>query len=82
MRVATGYTNLRGEKFILIINEALYLPSLENLLINPYQLRHFGIDVEDNPYWGEPMMIQKLYQENGDFVVALKSSGTTIFIDT
>ena len=29
VQVATGYTNASGERFILIINEAIWLPSME-----------------------------------------------------
>ena len=35
--------------YILIFHEALYVPELEPNLINPYQLRHQGIIVNDVP---------------------------------
>lgn len=49
--VAMTWSNpLSGENFILI-NETLYFgSSLDHLLLNPNQLRHFGIKVFDNPY--------------------------------
>jgi len=77
-----GYTNVRGQRFILIINEALYFPDMENSLMNPNQLRDFGVDVEDNPYGDKPMIISKQDQDDGDFVAALKLTGTTIYIYT
>ena len=40
-----------GEVFIFMFNEALYFgDQLDHSLINPNQIRHFGIDVEDNPF--------------------------------
>ena len=40
-----------GEVFIFVFNEALYFgDQLDHSLINPNQIRHFGIDVEDNPF--------------------------------
>ena len=74
VQVATGYTNMKGERFILIVNEALWLPSMENSLMNPNQLRDYGVDVEDNPYCGDPMLIWKI-SEHGDFVAGFKSGG-------
>ena len=35
--------------YVLIFHEALYVPELEPNLINPYQLRHQGIVVNDVP---------------------------------
>ena len=35
--------------FVLIFHEALFVPNLEPNLINPYQLRHQGITVNDVP---------------------------------
>jgi hypothetical protein len=42
---------MTGETFILIINEALYYGNkLDHSLINPNQVRHYGINFWDNPY--------------------------------
>ena len=50
-RVTTAFTDENGAKHILIINEALFFGStMDHLLINPNQIRHFGIPVSDNPY--------------------------------
>ena len=81
VQAATGYTNASGQRSILIFNEALWMPELENSLMNPNQLRHFGIEVQDNPYHQDPMTIHKDDDEEG-FIACLKSSGTNIFIDT
>ena len=79
--VATGYTAASGARFILIFNESLWIPELENSLMNPNQLRHFGIEVQDNPFHKDPIIIRK-EEDSGGFVACLKSSGTNIFIDT
>ena len=81
VQAATGYTAANGQRSILIFNEALWLPDMENSLMNPNQLRNFGIDVQDNPYHRDPMIICKDDDEEG-FVACLKSSGTNIYIDT
>ena len=55
----------------LLFNEALWLPHLEISLLNPNQLREFGIEVQDNSYSGTPMKI-----DNDDgFVTYLLSEG-------
>ena len=59
VQAATGYTAANGQRTILIFNEALWLPDMENSLMNPNQLRHFGIEVQDNPYHRDPMIIRK-----------------------
>eukprot|EP00980_Cylindrotheca_fusiformis_P016084 scaffold4755_cov108-Cylindrotheca_fusiformis.AAC.1 len=59
------------------------MPDMENSLMNPNQLREFGITVQDNPYDVNPMVIRKDEDENGNgFVACLKSEGTNIFVDT
>ena len=80
-QVAMGYTTSSGERYILIVNEALWIPELEVSLMNPNQQRHYGIKVEDNPYDSSPMTIHK-DGEDGDFVACLRSDGTDIFINT
>ena len=50
VQAATGYTTSTGNHYVLILNEALYMPSLDHSLINPNQLRHYQAKVEDNPY--------------------------------
>ena len=48
---ATAYTTSDGTTYILIVNEALYFgSSLDHSLINPNQIRHYGIPVSDDPY--------------------------------
>ena len=80
-QVATGYTSSNGQRYILVFNEALWMPQMENSLMNPNQLRHYGVVVQDNPYEESPMLIRS---DNTDeeFVACLQSEGTTIFLDT
>ena len=80
-QVATGYTSSNGQRYILIFNEALWMPELENSLVNPNQLRHHGVVVQDNPYDDDPMTI-RTDDESSEFVACLKSEGTIIFLDT
>jgi PhoPQ-activated pathogenicity-related protein len=49
---ATAWTcQADGETYILVFNEALWMgETMDHSLINPNQLRHFGIYVQDNPY--------------------------------
>ena len=50
-RVATGICDEHKRVHILIINQALYFgASLDHSLINPNQIKHFGIRVSNNPF--------------------------------
>ena len=49
--------------------------------MNPNQLRDYGVDVDDNPYHGDSMLIREI-SEHGDFVAGFKSDGTVIYLDT
>jgi len=83
VQVATGYTAANGQRFVLIINEALWMPDLENSLMNPNQLRHFGVEVQDNPFHRDPMVIRKDDEDDGNgFVACLKTQGTVIYFNT
>jgi len=83
VQAATGYTAPDGSQYILVFNKAIYMPNMDHLLLNPNQLRHYGVDVEDNPYCGRQMMIRKTDLDGDeDFVAILKSQGTVIFMDT
>ena len=53
---------------------------MDNTLINPYQLRHFNTEVQDNPYHAtDPMIITS---PNGEFMACLQSQGTNTFFNT
>ena len=50
-RSTMAYADQQGDTHILIVNEALHFgPSMDLSLINPNQIRHFGIPVLDNPH--------------------------------
>ena len=77
--MATGYTSSAGKSYILIFNEALYMPTLDHSLINPNQLRHYQTTVQDNPYHEKGMHI---VSPNEEITMCLESAGTTIFFDS
>ena len=53
---------------------------MEHTLVNPNQLRHFGLIIRDYPYnLEEPIRTET---ENGEFVMPLLSNGTVIYLDT
>jgi hypothetical protein len=76
---ATAWTcQADGETYILVFNEALWMgETMDHSLINPNQLRHFGIYVQDNPY-GDVQM--HLSTEDTDTIIPLTAEGTTIFL--
>ena len=76
---ATAYTAPSGRTYILIINEALWMPDLPHSLFNPNQFRHYGTTVQDNPYCDEPMVIADV---EGVFTACLQTEGTDIFLRT
>ena len=74
---ATAYTDPETNiVYIFIFNEALYFgDEMDHSLVNPNQNRHYGIDVEDNPY--RKMGIS--CEESGDSLhIPFHSEGTTI----
>ena len=77
---ATGYKSANGHNYILVFNESLYIKEMQHTLINPNQCRHFGSEIQDNPYDADkPMAISIPYSE---FTACLQSEGTIIFLDT
>ena len=53
---------------------------MQHTLINPNQLRHFGLILKDDPYaTDEPMCIEV---EDGEFLMLLQSNCTVIYLDT
>ena len=79
VQAATGFTSSNGRNYILIINEALSMPSLDHSLWNPNQMRGHGVEVNDNPYGDEPMSISS---SDENMVACLQHDGTTIFLNT
>ena len=65
-----------GQEYLLILNEALWMPSLPNTLVSPNQLRAHGTSVQDNPYSNEPLHIQS---PNKKINMELLTDGTIIF---
>ena len=69
-----------GETMILVFHEALWMGDvLEHSLINPNQLRHHGIVVQDNPYARSPLAITT---EDDTYSFPLQTEGTTIYLST
>ena len=65
-----------GQLYILIFKEAIWIQKLPNSLINPNQLRYFGIFVQDDPTSTIPLHIRT---EDARFNMPLKMKGTVIF---
>ena len=79
VQAATGFTSVTGKEYIIIFNEALYMPLLDHSLVNPNQLRHHQTVVMDNPYDPQGMVIESPDKE---LIMCLKSAGTTIYFDS
>jgi hypothetical protein len=52
---------------------------MDHTLVNPNQLRHYGVQVHDNPYNKVQMHFAT---EDGEMIFPLESDGTTIFLPT
>jgi hypothetical protein len=79
-QVATAYVHPdTNETFILIVNEALYFGStMDHSLINPNQIRAFGIALSDDPYdKSRPFGI-----DHEDVFIPFSTQGSTVFFDT
>lgn len=82
--IVTGATAITsattGATFILVFNEAIWMGShLEHSLLNPNQMRHHGITVQDNPYANEPL---RIHASDDDFSIPLRTDGTIIFFNS
>ena len=78
-RVATAYQDEDGAIYILIINEALYFgSSMDHSLINPNQIRHFGIAVSDDSYNSS----RDLGIDHDDVFIPFLTQGSTVFFET
>ena len=71
VQAATAYENPEtGETTILVFNEAIWMgEQLKHTLINPNQLRAFGVTVQDNPFGDAPLYIST---EGNEFTMPLK----------
>ena len=81
--VATVWTDpMTGRGYVLIIHEALYFGgSMNHTLINPNQLRQYGIPVHDNPYDRDPSRAMGI-KINDDERLPFLSQGSTIFFNS
>jgi hypothetical protein len=75
---ATAITNTEtGETTILVFNEAIWMGNqLDHSLLNPNQLRHHGIVVQDNPY--DDTLLQLLSHDD-EITIPMHADGTTIY---
>ena len=65
---------------ILVFHEALWMgPHLDHSLINPNQLRHYGLTVQDNPFSSMEMHIATA---DNAFILPLYTMGTTLYFDS
>ncbi len=78
---ATAWTSqVDGQTHILVFHEAQWMGEvLEHSLINPNQLHHYGVLVQDNPF---DAMEMHLEATDGDVVIPLQAQGTTISFAT
>ena len=76
---ATVWTNAAdGTAYLLIFHESLWMgDKLDHTLVNPSQLRAYGVSVQDNPFDTKPLSIT-----TNDASVELYSEGTIICGDT
>ena len=69
-----------GQTYILVLNEALWMgDTMETSLINPNQLRHYGVKVQDDPTSEMPLSI---ITEDKSFCLELSMNGTIVGMPT
>ena len=81
--IVTGATAITsphtGETTILVFHEAIWMGKhLNHCLLNPNQLRHHGVTVQDNPYAEQSM---HLTSHDEKFVLPMKADGAVIYFD-
>ncbi len=81
VQAATAYDNPEtGETTILILNEAIWMgDKMENTLVNPNQLRAYGLTVQDNPFSESPTFVVTAGHE---CILPLMSQGTILGVST
>lgn len=67
-----------GRLFILIMNQGLWMPTMDHSLINPNQIRDFDINVFDNPYDRE----RKFGIVHEDAFIPFTTRGATAHFET
>ena len=76
---ATVWTNPQdGKAILLVFHDALWMgDKLDQTLVNPNQLRAYGVDIQDNPFMSTLLAIS-----DQDYAISLYSQGTIICGDT
>jgi hypothetical protein len=78
---ATAVTSTEtGETIILVFHEAIWMgDQLDHSLLNPNQMRHHGITVQDNPYATTSLHITA---PDDELTLPLQPDGTAIFLNS
>lgn len=83
--IVTGATAVQnretGEVFILVINQGLYFgDQMDHSLINPNQIRHNGLIVNDNPY--DKKLELGIHDDEHKLIIPFETQGTIMFANT
>ena len=81
----TAYDHHDGTTFIIWINQALHMPTLEHSLIFPNQMRNHGIEVHDCPRSLAPAdapSIHSIIVDEFDLIIPLKMLGIISYFPT
>ena len=78
---ATAWTSLESiETYILAFTEGLWMQDeMDHSLINPNQMQHNGVTVQDNPFSPSPLFIET---SEANFFLPFEISGTNILANT
>lgn len=77
VQAATAYDDPKtATTTILVFNEAIWMgDKMDHTLVNPNQLRSFGVTIQDNPFAELPTFLST---EGNEFVMPLSCKGTII----
>jgi hypothetical protein len=81
IQAVTAYDNPEtGEISIIILNEAIWMDDkMDHTLVNPNQLRAFGLTGQYNPFSDAPIFVA---MEGHEFMLPLASKGTILGVTT
>jgi hypothetical protein len=81
--VATTWSDpLTGKGYIFIMHEVLYFGNkMDHSLINPNQLRHYGVVVHNNPYETDPTRAMGIEIDDNN-LIPFSLQGSTVFFKT
>jgi hypothetical protein len=81
--IATVFTDTNGNRILLVVHQALYLGDKHTgCLVNPNQLRSYGLAVHDCPSQFDLLSRHSIYSPQSNMHIPLQLDGITLFFES